>query len=163
MKKINLGQAVSILANVGVIAGIAFLAVELQQNNEMMRAQTRSELSRDVIAILSSNINDSAYMDVLLRGNNGEELSELEQYQYGRHRNAWIWHWENIVYQHRMGLYDVEEFAIQMEVVRGDIVDLPGLKEHWCAGRSRRSAGLINAVEGEEVGELMIGVSLCVH
>ena len=35
MKKIDLGQAVSILANVGVLAGILFLAVELRQNNEL--------------------------------------------------------------------------------------------------------------------------------
>ncbi len=103
--------------------------------------------------ILSSNVNDSAYMDVLLRGNNGEELSELEQYQYGRHRNAWIWHWENIVYQHRIGLYDDVEFSVRMEVIRRDIADLPGLKEHWCANRSWHSAELVNAVEGEELAE----------
>ncbi len=45
MRKINVGQTVGILANVGVIAGIVFLVFELQQNREMMRAQTRNELS----------------------------------------------------------------------------------------------------------------------
>ena len=34
MKKFDLGQAVSILANFGVIAGIIFLAIELRQNTE---------------------------------------------------------------------------------------------------------------------------------
>jgi len=32
MKKIDLGQTITILANVGVIAGIIFLAIEVQQN-----------------------------------------------------------------------------------------------------------------------------------
>ena len=36
MKKIDLGQTVAILANVGVIAGIVFLAVEIQQNTESL-------------------------------------------------------------------------------------------------------------------------------
>ena len=41
MKKFDLGQAVSILANLGVIAGIVFLGVELRQNNELMDEQQR--------------------------------------------------------------------------------------------------------------------------
>jgi len=40
MKKIDLGQSISILANLGVIAGIVFLAFELRQNNELLIAQT---------------------------------------------------------------------------------------------------------------------------
>jgi hypothetical protein len=42
MKKIDLGQTISILANLGVIAGIVFLGVELQQNNELLRIETRN-------------------------------------------------------------------------------------------------------------------------
>ena len=32
MKKIDVGRAISILANVGVIVGIGFLALEIRQN-----------------------------------------------------------------------------------------------------------------------------------
>ncbi len=38
MKKIDLGQAVGILANAGVIAGIVFLGMGLHQNNELVVA-----------------------------------------------------------------------------------------------------------------------------
>jgi hypothetical protein len=38
MKKIDLGQAIQV-ANVGVIAGIVFLGVEIHQNNEVMGQQ----------------------------------------------------------------------------------------------------------------------------
>lgn len=38
MKKIDLGQAIGILANVGVIAGIVSLGMELRQNNELVVA-----------------------------------------------------------------------------------------------------------------------------
>ena len=126
----------------------------LQQNNEMMRAQTRGELSRDLVGMLLLNINDSAFMDLLRRGNIGEELSELEAVQYENYRNAFIWHWQNIVYQRRMGLYDEEEFSMQMNIIQADMVDLPGTKDHWCSVRYAVSVELINAVEGEELGEL---------
>jgi len=41
MKKIDLGQTIGMLANIGVVAGILFLAIELQQNNELMDAERR--------------------------------------------------------------------------------------------------------------------------
>jgi hypothetical protein len=36
MQKIDFGQSIGILAKLGVIAGIVFLALELQQNNEVL-------------------------------------------------------------------------------------------------------------------------------
>jgi len=45
MKKIDLGQTLNTLANVGVIAGIVFLAVELNQNNEFLELEARATLS----------------------------------------------------------------------------------------------------------------------
>lgn len=41
MKKIDVRQTVTILANLDVIAGIVFLAFELRQNNEFLAAQAR--------------------------------------------------------------------------------------------------------------------------
>jgi len=41
MKKIDLGQTIMILANVGVLAGIFLLAFELQQNSEQLQLQAR--------------------------------------------------------------------------------------------------------------------------
>ncbi len=43
MKKIDLGQTISILANVGVIGGIVFLAFELRQNSEQLEIQAREQ------------------------------------------------------------------------------------------------------------------------
>jgi hypothetical protein len=37
-KKIDLGETIPALANVGVIAGIVFLAVEPRQNRELLEA-----------------------------------------------------------------------------------------------------------------------------
>ncbi len=93
-------------------------------------------------------MNDAAYAAVLARGNAGEDLSPVEQYQYARHRSAWIWYWNNVVYQYERGLYDEEEFDVQIELIRADIERYPGLKTHWCVNRGEQaSPGLIEAVE----------------
>ena len=41
MKKIDLGQTMTVLANIGVIIGIVFLVFELDQNNKQLRAQAQ--------------------------------------------------------------------------------------------------------------------------
>ena len=49
MKKIEPGQVATLIANIGVILGIFFLAYEIGQNNELMEAEAR--LNRTVLAI----------------------------------------------------------------------------------------------------------------
>lgn len=154
MKRFEFGQTLGILANAGVIAGIVFLAIELQQNNEMMRAQTRGELTRELMDLLLENIDDSDFMDVVLRGDNGEELSALEAKQYENYLSAYLWHWQNIVYQNRMGMFDEEEFSVEMGIIRDLIIDRPGWTERWCMARYALSTEVIRAVEGEEFGEI---------
>lgn len=40
MRKLDLGQTITVLANVGVIVGIIFLVLELQQNNQQLELQS---------------------------------------------------------------------------------------------------------------------------
>jgi hypothetical protein len=49
MKRIEPGQVATLIANIGVILGIFFLAYEIGQNNELMEAEAR--LNRTVLAI----------------------------------------------------------------------------------------------------------------
>jgi hypothetical protein len=97
MKKIDLGQSVSIIANIGVVAGILLLAYELNQNRELAVAQFNLEqdslrfsaelpmLSDDLAAIWERSIYDSASLSAA-------ELKELDSYyamQVGRWEIIW--------------------------------------------------------------------------
>ena len=46
MKTIDLGQTIQVLANIGVIAGIVFLAFEIRQNTAAMRSATIQDIAR---------------------------------------------------------------------------------------------------------------------
>lgn len=145
----RLNKWLTLIANLGVIAGIIFLAMELRQNTEMMRAQSRTAMSQDTGNLLTLNVSDASYLGVVDRGLAGEELTAVERTQFRRTYNAWIWHWNNLVYQHRVGLYDDDEYSLQIEIVRDDINRLPGLKKHWCDHSPRNaSRELIEAIEG---------------
>ncbi len=81
MKTLNLGQTVSILANVGVIAGIIFLGVELQQNNELMEAQARFNrlsIQTGSNTLVAENANLAG---TLAKANKNEELTDGEKLQ----------------------------------------------------------------------------------
>ena len=109
----QLSRWLTLGANIGVIAGIVFLGLELRQNADLMRAQWRAEMSRDTVNLLSLNVNDPSYIDVLGRGLRGEELTGVENSQFRRTYNAFIWHWNNLEYQHRVGLYPESEYRLQ--------------------------------------------------
>jgi hypothetical protein len=78
MKKIDLGQTIGILANVGVIAGIVFLGYELRQNNASIEAQirgTRHIVRRDDFLLPLQN---REFAETLIKHRHGEQLTEYE-------------------------------------------------------------------------------------
>ncbi len=82
MKTLDLGQLVQTIANVGVIAGIVFLAIEIRQNNELMEAEARFNrvsVSTEAYNIQSTN-GDLA--EIIVKANNNESLTEVEHYRF---------------------------------------------------------------------------------
>ena len=79
MKKLKFGQTISVLANVGVIAGIVFLAIEIRQNNELLAAESRAASSARLVEIPAIVSTDIALTELLVRAKNGETLSEAEE------------------------------------------------------------------------------------
>jgi hypothetical protein len=85
MKNIDLSQVISTVANVGVIAGIVFLAFELRQNNELLISQARSNLVygratyQEYLAINAGGIAE------IVTKVRQSELSDTERFQLNVH------------------------------------------------------------------------------
>lgn len=146
MSSDKINRWLTLIANFGVLIGIALVILELDQNRQAAQAQTRTELTNGIVELLTAHMGDSEYADILHRGNAGEPLTDVEHYQYWRHRVAMIEYHENVYYQFRQGLYDDDEFYRQMAVIRADLSTFPGYGEAWCQMRSRMSPAMINAV-----------------
>ena len=78
MKKLDLGQTVTLIANLGVILGIAFLAIELNQNNELLRAQADYNYTRDRVAWRQRILFDPEYAEFTVRARNNELETEVD-------------------------------------------------------------------------------------
>lgn len=122
-------------ANVGVLVGIILLVAELNQNREMMRAQTRNELAMGIVDLLQTPANNEQLADVLYRANSGKEITPRESFQFELRANALFRYWENVHYQYRVGLYDEIEFDKQRDAWTKSF-DLSSRQiDYWCQVR----------------------------
>ena len=80
MKKIDLGQTIQIVANIGVIAGIVFLAFELRQNNALLTAQSSHALLSTKFEYRARIIdNTNGFAEILQKRRSGAQLSPVER------------------------------------------------------------------------------------
>jgi hypothetical protein len=79
MKKINLGQAINTLANLGVIAGIIFLGFELQQNNTLMASQSRANQTEQVLTLQSEVFLNADLAEIIYKASTGEPITGTEK------------------------------------------------------------------------------------
>ena len=83
MKKLDLGQSVTVLANLGVIAGILLLVLEIRQNNDLMAEEAqraRAESIREAYVQLADNGELAA---IWVKETDGGELTAVEEVRLG--------------------------------------------------------------------------------
>ncbi len=66
MKKIDFGQTLQLFGNVGVVVGILLLVYELNQNRDMMEAQTRHEIAQSIVEQLGEIASNGDLADLTL-------------------------------------------------------------------------------------------------
>ncbi len=135
MKKIDLGQTVSIIANLGVIAGIVFLAIELSQNTDAMRSQTVQALQSEYREIFdfSPNVAEAAMKATADR-------TPIDRYL----RNALFFRlmriYENQWYQFSRGYLDEQLFVAYQQHLRITLSD----ETFWQTWELRKAQGFFH-------------------
>ena len=78
MKKIDINETIQTLANLGVLAGIVFLAFEIQQNTEMTRAQITQSRADTAISLAQAYFESEYIPEIQQKIGRGDELSDEE-------------------------------------------------------------------------------------
>ena len=135
----NVNRWLTLGANIGVLVGIILLIVELDQNRDMMRAQTRNEIANGLTDILSLTATSVELSEAFTRDNLDEELTPAETMMVNSRNNA-IWrYWENVHYQYRQGMYDETEFSAHMDGIKNALGRQKGVVKMWCDRRLQYS------------------------
>lgn len=103
MKKFDFGQLIAVLANLGVIAGIAFLAFELQQNNRFLSAQAQFNILQNRSLGTSALAESSESAEFWAKVNRGEALSDSDRLRVQAYATRAILNWEWEFGQYRAG------------------------------------------------------------
>ena len=152
MKKIKLGQAISIIANVGVIGGIVLLAYELHQNNELLESQANVVLLQNRIAVTELLVTDDGLAAAVAKDRNDEVLSQIDLIKFDNlHCGTFSkWEWEHRQYQ--AGL--IASANLPVNDWRGLFESYPSMGRLWSdeGFRMRFSPDFVEFVDKSVIG-----------
>lgn len=137
MKVTELNNWLTLLANLGVLAGIFFVAYEINQNSNMMAAQTRAQISESIVNLMEED-KDPNVVVALLKLGSGENLNETDEYYLLNRSRLYLRTWENSYYQYRKGLYSEEEFQAESVAWQG-MLTIPHMRWGFESDRSSYS------------------------
>ena len=150
MKKIDLGQTLRLLGNAGVIVGILLLVYELDQNRQMMEAQTRNAIAETIVTLLTLEASTPEITEMQVKRAAGEPLTPAEEFIFRRLQQAYWRYRENVYYQYRRGLFEESEYLGQREVWLRILNTDEMSRSVWCGRPSEQSAAFT-----AEIDELM--------
>ena len=120
-----------IVGGIAIILSLIFVGMQINQNYEMMRYQTRSELA----LALSQRMWDAAnspYFSSINFAVDPDTLTGLDKERQKTGFNSIFRLYENMYYQYKNGLFDEDEFNVEAQAWK-DIVNLKGPSELLCS------------------------------
>ena len=133
MKKIDLGQTIGILANIGVIAGIVFLAIEVSQNNDQLNLQSYQTWMAANMELNTATL-DLERAAIFTRGfEDSAQLTEDSWVAFAYWNNGIMQMAQAMNYLYRSGSLDESLWESEMQRA-ALILALPGVRQWWDAG-----------------------------
>lgn len=157
MKKIELGQTLTILANLGVIVGIAFLALELNQANRIGRYTAENARRTQFIQINSIVMEHSEIYAKLQAGD--EDLTPSERAQASSMARMMMNSWFDAEAAYEFGLLSEGTFKIALNEPSILMDEIPGLAPYFeylldayegTNDNSQVAAALAEALRGQD-------------
>jgi hypothetical protein len=111
----TLNNWLTFLANLAVFAGIVFLALEINQNSQLMQIQIQQSRAEAAIANLTEEYNSPYIPEIRVKLDNGEDLTQVEARRYREWFRSVNRNQENILLQFNAGMLfenpSVRQFA----------------------------------------------------
>jgi len=127
MNKVDLTQAISIIANIGVIGGLIFVGFQLRQDREIAIVDS-VQAATDTRASWSESL--AVNGDVWARGLVDEELTHEESVRFDVLADVHqLYYFGNWLRNERIGTRSAQERWVREMAV--DLVENPGLRQWW--------------------------------
>lgn len=151
MKKIDVGRTLHTLANLGVIVGIVFLAVELNQNNQLLRNEARYNLQLSRSGELDDLWRNPELSDLMAKAREGGALTDGEQRRLRSFILSRFVRWEWYYEQYREGF--VEQSNLPVEAWRIMLANNPWATKYFDEYKRVFSPDFVRFVEDQVLGQ----------
>ncbi len=132
MKKIDLGQTIAILANVGVIGSLIFVGVQVQQGALATRSATVLQLKDSWVQLNLASATSvelaEAFRSVETQGWNNADYIAKELVS-GFYRTLFH-NWSNAHYQYQNGTLEEEQWASHLREAQASLRN-PAIRQVW--------------------------------
>jgi hypothetical protein len=126
VKKLDMGQSITILANVGVIIGIVFLAIEVRHASNATRLQTIDSVSAGWFQLNDAVIRDPQVARAWTVGlYNPSALSNAEAAQFSMYMRMFQNQVLRVRMHHKLGLFPREEYEGALQQL-AQLMSTPG-------------------------------------
>lgn len=142
---------IALLANVAVLAGIIFVAIEIRQNTAAVIAAASTALTDQSVDFFSAGLDNQLVARALFKQQADQELDPLETAQLARLQYLNFRVFENAFLQYRRGLYDEEEWERYERIIARIFSSDPVAVAMW---ERNRGVGFTRSFE-REVEELL--------
>jgi hypothetical protein len=117
MKRIDVGQSAQILANVAVLLGIVFLALEIRQSVQATRASSRDAALSQSLSFFEQRLDNQIIAEAEFKLMTGEELDGFERYQLRSFQYFNFRTFENIFLNYESGLFSESEWVKYRDIL----------------------------------------------
>ena len=114
MNNAKVNEWLTLIANVAVVGGIIFLAIEIRQNNELLRSESRQALITNDVASLAANFQNA---DVFAKLVSDSEMSAEDQLRLSFMFALDLRNREFEYFQYKNGLLDEETWLSYRQVI----------------------------------------------
>ena len=119
------GALAELLAATGVIASLIFVGLQVRQNTDVAKANTRQAIADAAQRWALSTVNsaDISRIVVTMRAE-PSSLTDAERFQWRQYQRANIRFFENVFFQYRKGLIEQPEWSGYRRILGGALLQL---------------------------------------
>ena len=129
MERIN--QWLTLMGNLGIIAGIVFLGYEIRQTTVVMEASSRQEFAAQDLAYFATSLDATVIAAAMNKLEMKEALSDLELSQLVQRQHLNFRIFENALYQHRKGTLEKAEWDRYSNIISVVICNHAPAQKMW--------------------------------
>ena len=145
----KLNQWITLIGNLGVVVGLFFLIIEIQQNSQLMKAQTRDSVTEKTLSFYESIYGDTDTFEAWDSVRNQSDITLPvigDEMRFSQIALANFRLWENEWYQYQIGLFDIEEFEPRF-VMWTRLLRSPAYRSIWADMKNSFAPGFRQKID----------------